>query len=151
MAHHPGGKGLGHLIFEGQITGHPADDVAEHDAHQRDHDSVFELNPLNEPDENPGAQNGRPKGKEGPPPEGGLRRKQQRQQDAQLGRRDGRAGGGRNKFVAAQLLHDEARHAHARPGAEDGQKPGQPGDEKQLHRADLPRGGAVQRQDTHKE
>ena len=125
-------NGLIYLVLVGQIAGDAADDVAEHDAHQRDHHRILELDALDEPDENPGAQNCRRKGKDGPAPQGGGRHKQQGQQDAQLGRGDGGPGGGRNKLVAAQLLHDEAGHAHPDAGAQDGQQPGQAGDEKDL-------------------
>ena len=72
---------------------------------------------LNEPDEDPGAQNRRSKGKNGPAPQCGGRHKQQSQQDAELGRGDGGAGGWGHKFVAAQLLHDESRHTHTNAGA----------------------------------
>ena len=41
-------------------------------------------------------------------------------------------GGGRDKLVHTQLLHDEARHAHAHAGAQNGQQPGQAGDEEYL-------------------
>ena len=47
--------------------------------------------------------------------------KQQSQQDAELGRGDGGAGGGRHKFVTAQLLHDEPCYAHADSSTQDGQ------------------------------
>ena len=54
------------------------------------------------------------------------------QQDAELGRGDGGAGGWGHKFVAAQLLHDEPRHAHADAGTQNGQQTGQPGDDENL-------------------
>src|SRR5699024_12188790 len=62
-------------------------------------------------------QNRRSKGKNGPAPQGGGQHKQQSQQDAELGRGDGGAGGWGHKFVAAQLLHDESRHTHTNAGA----------------------------------
>ena len=117
VAHQPGGQSLGHLIFVSQIVGNAADDIAEHDAHQRDHHHILELDALNEPDEDPGAQNRRGKGKNGSAPQCGGRHKQQSQQDAELGRGDGGAGGWGHKFVAAQLLHDESCHAHTNAGA----------------------------------
>ena len=133
VAHQPGRESLGHLVLVGQIVGDAADDVAEHDAHQRDHHHILELDALDEPDENPGAQNRCGKGKDGPAPQGGGRHEQQRQQDAQLGRGDGSAGGGRNKLVAAQLLHDEAGYAHPDAGAQNGQQAGQARDDEDLH------------------
>src|SRR5699024_4344791 len=53
VAHQPGGQSLGHLIFVSQIVGNAADDIAEHNAHQRDHHYILELDALDEPDEDP--------------------------------------------------------------------------------------------------
>ena len=108
---------MGHFVFVGQIVGNAADDIAEHDAYQWYHHHILELDTLNEPDEDPGAQNRRSKGKNGPAPQCGGRHKQQSQQDAELRRGNCRAGGGRHKFVTAQLLHDEPRHTHTNAGA----------------------------------
>ena len=119
MPHQPGGKDLGHLIFVGKIIGDAADDVPEHDAHQGDHHHVLKLDALNEPDENPRAQNGAHKGEQRPAPNGGGGHEQQRQQDPELSGGDGCSGGGRDKFVHAKLLHDEPRHAHPHPRAKD--------------------------------
>ena len=132
MPHQPGGQRLGHLVLVGEVVGDAANDVAEHDAHQRYHDHVLKLDALDEPNKNPGAQNGAGKGKERPAPQGGGWHKQQGQQNAKLGRGNGGPGGGGDKLVAAQLLHNKASHAHAHAGTQDGQKPGQPGDEKHL-------------------
>ena len=121
VAHQPGGQGLGHLVLVRQIVGNAADDIAEHDAHQWDHDHILELDALNEPDEDPGAQNCCGKGEDGPAPQGGGRHKQERQQDAKLGRGDGGPGGWGHEFVAAQLLHDKPCYAHADSSTQDGQ------------------------------
>ena len=40
---------------------------------------------------------------------------------------------GGNKLVAAQLLHDEAGHAHPDAGAQNGQQAGQARDDEDLH------------------
>ena len=85
VAHQPRGQRLGHFVFVGQIVGNAADDIAEHDAYQRDHHHILELDALNEPDEDPGAKDCRGKGEDGPAPQGGRRHKQQRQQNAELG------------------------------------------------------------------
>ena len=153
VPHQPGRKGLGHLVLIGEVVGDPSDDVAEHDAHQRHHHRVLELDALDEPDKDPGAQHGGGKGKDGPAPQGRLRHEQQRQQDAELRRRDGGPGGGRNEFVHAELLHDEAGHAHPHPGAEDGQQSRQAGDKKDFHLLRVAAKEAVQVQvdDPHKQ
>ena len=132
VAHRPGGQGLGHLKLVGQVVGDAADDIAEHDTHQGDHDHILELDALDEPDEDPGAQDGEHKGEDGPAPQGGVGLKQQGQKNPHLGRGDGGAGGGGDELVHAQLLHDQARHAHANAGAQDGQQPGQAGDQEDL-------------------
>ncbi len=87
------------------------------------------------------------------PPKSGARHEQQGQQDAQLGGGDGGPGGGGDELVAAQLLHDEAGHAHAHAGTENGQQTGQSGDKEDLQLLQIT--GKQTRQiyvnDTHKE
>ena len=134
MAHQPGGQRLCHLILVCQIVGDAADHIAEHDAHQGNHHHILKLNPLDKPDKHPGAEDGSAKGEQGAPPQGGGRHKQQRQQNAELRRRNRRAGCRGDKFVAAQLLHDEACHTHAHPCAQNGEKPRQSGNQKYLPR-----------------
>ena len=60
------------------------------------------------------------------------REEQQGKQDAELCRGDGRAGGGRNEFIAAKLLHNESGDAHAHASAQNGEQSGQAGDHKDL-------------------
>ena len=72
------------------------------------------------------------KEKNGSPPQGGIGQEQQRQQDTELCGGNGGPCGWRDKFVHAELLHDQARHAHADAGAEDCQKAGQAGDQEHL-------------------
>ena len=153
VAHQPGGEGLGHFVLIGQIAGDAADDVAEHDAHQGDHHCVLELDALDEADEEPGAQNGEDEGEKSPAPQGGLGQEEQSQQDAELGRGEGGAGGGGDELVAAQLLHDETGDAHAHAGAQDGQKPGQTGDEQDLQGLQVSgeKGARGQIDDAHEE
>ena len=66
-------------------------------------------------------------------PQRGAGHEQKCQQDAELRRGNGRARGGRNEFVHAQLLHDQARHAHAHARAQNGQQARQPGNQKDAH------------------
>lgn len=73
------------------------------------------------------------KAKRAATPQVGSRHKQQRKQNAKLGRGDRCTGCGRNKFVAAQLLHDQPRHTHSYSCTQNCQKPGQPGDEEDPH------------------
>src|SRR5699024_5934792 len=112
VPHQPGGHRLGHLVLVGEVVGDAADDVAEHDAHQGYHDNIFKLDALDEPDENPGTQNGAGKGEQRPAPQGGGWHKQQGQQNAKPGRGNDCPGGEGDKLVAAQLLHEKTRHAH---------------------------------------
>ena len=132
MTDQPAGKSLCHFIFVGKIIGNAHYNVGKHDADQRDHDNVLELDTLDEPDKDPCTQNGTNEGKGSTSPQGRTRCKQQRQQNAKLRRRDRRACGGRNKLVHAELLHDKPRHAHANACAEDGKQTRQAGDQKDL-------------------
>lgn len=59
MARLPRGQRLCHLKPVGEVAGHAIDDIAEHDAHQRHHDRILELNALDEPDEEPCSQQGK--------------------------------------------------------------------------------------------
>ena len=132
MTDQPAGKSLCHFIFIGKIIGNAHYDVGEHDADQRDHDNILELDTLDEPDKDPCTQNGTNEGKGSTSPQGRTRCKQQSQQNAKLRRRDRCACGGRNKLVHAELLHDKPRHAHADACAEDGKQTRQAGDQKDL-------------------
>ena len=100
-----------------------------------------------------GAQGGGAEGEEGPAPEGGVGEEEQGQQDAELGGRDGGPGGGGDKLVPAEILHDESRHAHPHAGAQDGHEPGKAGDEKELEMLQVApqQGGGVQVDDPHEE
>ena len=132
MTDQPTGKSLCHFIFVGKIIGHAHYDVGEHDADQRDHDNVLELDTLDKPDKDPCTENGTNEGKGSTSPQGRTRCKQQSQQNAKLCRRDRCACGGRNKLVHTELLHDKPRHAHADACAEDGKQTRQAGDQKDL-------------------
>ena len=132
MTDQPAGKSLCHFIFVGKIIGNAHYDVGEHDADQRNHDNILELDTLDEPDKDPCTQNGTNEGKGSTSPQGRTRCKQQSQQNAKLRRRDRCACGGRNKLVHAELLHDKPRHAHADACAEDGKQTRQAGDQKDL-------------------
>ena len=134
VPHQPGGQGLAHLVLVGKVIGDAGDDVAEHDAHQGDHHRVLELDALDKPHKNPGSGDGKREGKQRTPPQRRPRQEQHRHQDAELGRRNGGACGGRDEFVHAQLLHDQASHTHADTGAQGGQQPGQAGDQENLDR-----------------
>lgn len=72
MSHQPGGQGLAHLVFVGEIVGDASDHVAEHDAHQRHHHHVLKLDPLDKPNENPSARDGADKREERASPQGGT-------------------------------------------------------------------------------
>ena len=139
VAHGPGGQGLSHLILVGQIVGEAADDIAEHDAHQGNHDHVLELDALNEPDKGPGTQNGKDEGEKRPSPQSGVWQEQEGQKNAELGRGDGGSGGGRDEFVHAELLHDQTGHTHTDPGTQDRQQAGQTRDQKNLQLFELSR------------
>ena len=132
MTDQPAGKSLCHFIFVGKIIGNAHYDVGEHNADQRDHDNILELDTLDEPDKDPCTQNGTNEGKGSTSPQGRTRCKQQSQQNAKLCRRDRCACGGRNKLVHTELLHDKPRHAHADACAEDGKQTRQAGDQKNL-------------------
>ena len=93
---------------------------------------------LNEPDKYPGAKDRKYERKNGSPPQGGIGQEQQRQQDTELCGGNGGPCGWRDKFVHAELLHDQARHAHADAGAEDCQKAGQAGDQEYLQMLPVP-------------
>lgn len=98
MTDQPAGKSLCHFIFVGKIIGNTHYDVGEHDADQRDHDNILELDTLDEPDKDPCTQNGTNEGKGSTSPQGRTRCKQQSQQNAKLCRRDRCACGGRNNL-----------------------------------------------------
>ena len=132
MANQPGRKRLRHVEAEGEEARDAADHVAEHDADQGHHHRVLHWHSKNEPDEDPGAENRCGKGEGGARPGRGVRHEEERNQDAELRRRDRGAGCRRNEFVCAELLHDEARNAHAHAGAEDGKKPREPGNQKKF-------------------
>ena len=54
-----------------------------------------------------------------------------------------------SKFVTAQLLHDEPRHAHANAGTQNGQQTGQPGDDENLQLLKIARQKLARRQIDH--
>lgn len=139
MAHDPGGQGLGRPILVGQIVGEAADDIAEHDAHQGNYDHVLELDALSEPDKSPGTQNGKDEGEKRPSPQSGVRQGQESQENVELSRGDGGSGGGRDKFIHAELLRDQTGHAHADPGTQNRQQAGQTRDQKGLQLFELSR------------
>lgn len=125
MSRQPGRERLCHLVFVGKIAGGAGYDVAEHDAHQRDHDNILERNALNKPNKGPGAQHCRGEGKHRPVPEVGIGHKQKGQQNPKLRGRNGGTRGRRDKFIHAQLLHDQSRHAHPDAGTQNGKQPRQ--------------------------
>lgn len=138
MSHQPGGERLRHLIFIGEVIGDASDDVAEHDSHEGHHHHVLKADVLDEPDEDPGSQDRENECENGSSHERGARHEQQGQKDAELRRGDGGSRGGRNEFVHAQLLHDQARHAHSHSGAENGKKPWKPGNQKDFQLLQIP-------------
>ena len=73
MTDQPAGKSLRHFIFVGKIIGNAHYDVGEHDADQRDHDNIFELDTLDEPDKDPCTENGTNEGKGSTSPQGRTR------------------------------------------------------------------------------
>ena len=132
MTYFPRGQRLGHFVAVRQKAGHTTDDVAEHNAHQRHHHGILELNALDEPYEDPRAQYREDKGEQRPAHNGRSRQKQQRQQNAEARRCQRSACGGGDKLVHAQLLHDQPRNAHAHTRAEDSKQPGQTGNQEKL-------------------
>ena len=132
MTYFPRGQRLGHFVAVRQKAGHTTDDVAEHNAHQRHHHGILELNALDEPYEDPRAQYREDKGEQRPAHNGRSRQKQQRQQNAEARRCQRSACGGGDKLVHAQLLHDQPRHTHAHTCAEDGKQSGQTGNQEKL-------------------